>query len=171
MADDLNIGSDALLVTTLNDNDRVTITRQATAQQVATMKVADFRNSLRGVDYSLLTEQIVPGEFWRDNYNALKQVYQKTLLGTVSSDKGTNTTLIQGVKFVKYVEGGIIGYAWGGLQYVQPGFVRPFNNEIYPGTIYDFHYNLFSNSGTVYIAEAGNSLRGQPFSITLKYIK
>lgn len=39
---DINIGSAALLTTTLNDNDRVTITRAATGQQVATMTVGDF---------------------------------------------------------------------------------------------------------------------------------
>jgi hypothetical protein len=39
---DINIGDDALLTTELADNDRITITRAATGQRIATMTVANF---------------------------------------------------------------------------------------------------------------------------------
>lgn len=76
---DISIGSDGLLTTTLNDNDRVTITRAETGQQVATMKVSDFRASLCGMDYSALTEQAVPGEFFVDRSGNRKQVYGRRM--------------------------------------------------------------------------------------------
>lgn len=80
---DVTIGSDALLVTTLNDNDRVTITRQATSQQVATMKVAEFRKTMI-LDYSSLTEKIVPGEFWYDKNGNKKQVYIRAIIANTA---------------------------------------------------------------------------------------
>lgn len=42
MAQDINIGDDALLTTELADDDRITLTRAATGQQIASMTVADF---------------------------------------------------------------------------------------------------------------------------------
>lgn len=75
---DINIGSDQLLTTTLNDNDRVTITKADTGQQVATMKVADFKATIGGRDYSVLTEREVPGEYFLDVSGAKKQIYTRT---------------------------------------------------------------------------------------------
>lgn len=106
---DVNIGSDTLLVTTLNDNDRVTITRQATSQQVATMKVADFRKIMCGIDYSTLVEQKVPGIFAYNKNRERSQVYVQSFLITARTD--SDYTIIP---LVLPDTGAVIG-AWGAV--------------------------------------------------------
>lgn len=166
---DINIGSDALLVTTLNDNDRVTITRAATGQQVATITAANLRKSMRGVDYSLLTEQIVPGVKWSDQNGVQRQVYERIFKGTApnpsaSGGEGTRVTLIS--------SGALRAVVLQSSVYVG-------NGEIPQGSMIDngnkfgpkfYHYSYVIN-GKFEIVFLGDGLGGRSFEIRAQYIK
>ena len=96
---DINIGSDQLLVTTLNDNDRVTITLQETNQQIATITIEQFRQHLQTAilpDYRSLTEMAIPGEIIIGEDGTEKQVYGRRFIGTIPTDKpsGENRWLL-----------------------------------------------------------------------------
>lgn len=106
---DVNIGSDALLVTTLNDNDRVTITREATDQQVATMKISDLKkhivdfipyigaNRCKVTDFSLYANSVgnivIPNGFAK--YNPLFEVGKTYIISGYTNGEPTGQIQIQ----------------------------------------------------------------------------
>ena len=167
---DINIGSDALLVTALNDNDRVTITRLATSQQVATMTVADFRTLLCGIDYSMLTEQIVPGEFWIDNDGKTKkQVYRRTFVGSFNSTTATNLVLAYGIRSYEVVHSSILAGAGDSVidnKVTDEGYIAPGTN-----TSWTIQNRLETN--ICQLAIVGQALLNKDlrYVVTLKYTK
>lgn len=154
---DINIGSDTLLVTALNDNDRVTITRQVTSQQVATMTVDDFRKSLYDFDYSLLTEHPT-GEWFINMDGVRKPVYAQTFIGTIGSAQillGAN--MCQLLSFSGYIE--TIG--GGGEENMPPHF----------GGTYDWKYYKMKDKISIEIAPASSHIFGRRYLFVAKYVK
>lgn len=160
---DINIGSDQLLTTTLNDNDRLTFTRIETGQQIATMTVGDFKKAIV-IDFSSLTEQKIPGEFWVDADGTTKrQVYQRTFIGTTNSAAGGFSVLTSGVKAFN-VE---CSNVFGGTSSFPIAFVN------YSGGTFgrDYLYQIYNSTGTIILAMYGETVTNRPYVITLKYTK
>lgn len=111
--------------------------------------------TLIGYDYSLLTEQVVHGEFWCDHTGTRKQVYVQTFIGTLATTQGYPTDLLIAPQVMpifsacnSIVGNGTdsynLGYKWDGFK---------------------------KHSGEYCVFSLDKQTLGQVFVITLKYIK
>lgn len=86
---DKNIGDPALLTKELATTDRITITREATGQTIATMTVEDFlawmTTRIKPVHGDDTVEHLIPGEFVVDAEGVKKQVYGRRCTGTIGA--------------------------------------------------------------------------------------
>ena len=166
---DINIGSDQLLTTTLSDNDRLTFTRAETGQQIATMTVGNFRKNT-AIDYTSLTERIVPGEFWASpNSSTKKQVYIRTFIGVLGSTK--RLVLATGIDSANVERSCILNTSG---QKVEIGYIT----RVYQGAINEVYGTslvsaLATAEGELILiwGNAGELADNTPFSITFKYTK
>lgn len=86
MAEDksLNFFDDALLVSEAKSTDRIGLFRKdSSGNNEKTVTVSDLIASINP-DYTSLTEQLVPGEFWVGVDGIKRQVYVQTFIGTIN---------------------------------------------------------------------------------------
>lgn len=123
-----------------------------------------------GMDYSLLTEQVVPGEFFPYRDGTKRQVYVRTFIGTTPSPDNVYGVILRTMLYVIVVRctGNINGMMAGSTMF------RPSEKDKQCSTI------AISNTGDYGIGEVavtgtdrgGNPYPdGLPYSISIFYIK
>lgn len=117
-------------------------------------------------DYTILSEQIVPGEFWLGEDGTSRQVYCRTFKGTLSSDE-TYTAITGGIWNAQIVQ----GYINENNQYNMPfNLIHATSVEAELNYLATMYVNRVSK--ILIISYSPNSLaKGADYVLTVKYTK
>lgn len=125
----------------------------------ATPYIPNSADIALAIDYSLLTEQIVPGEYWIGDDGAKRQVYVKTYRGTTPSNLAQSTEMRLD-----------LGVVVASMCKIYVGVIN--NQPPYQYNTPNIYWGLsYTSSGFIIMFNSGNSLAEKQYNITIKYIK